>query len=348
MQSFRSRTEYLVIALLVCGLSGVGAGQSTPQNPSTPKPAVAYRKELPAAFTKATPTSIADLTVMQRQVESIVKRVSPAVVSVEIGFGTGSGVIISADGLVLTAGHVCGRPNRKVQFTFPDGSTAKGKTLGLDRDSDTGLMRITDPGPWPFVPVGDLEQAQLGDWVLALGHPGGFDPKRSLVVRLGRIIRLATDALQTDCTIAPGDSGGPLVDMHGRVIGIHSAISTSTSENFHVSITEFYNTWAELVRGERWSTLAAKPGAYLGATAADAAAGCKLVTIDERSPAARAGLRPGDLVLRVDERDIKAAATFERWVTESNPGETLTLEIKRGGKLMSFKVKMQATPAGKQ
>ena len=87
--------------------------------------------------------------------------------------------------------------------------------------------------------------------MLALGHPGGFDLRRSLVVRLGRIIRLETDALQTDCTISPGDSGGPLFDMHGRVIGIHSAISTSPAENFHVSVTEFYDSWDELVRARQ-------------------------------------------------------------------------------------------------
>jgi len=85
---------------------------------------------------------------------------------------------------------------------------------------------------------------------LALGHPGGFDLKRSLVVRLGRIIRLAPDALQTDCTISPGDSGGPLFDMHGRVIGIHSYISSSPADNFHVPITAYYHSWTMLVKSK--------------------------------------------------------------------------------------------------
>ena len=130
-----------------------------------------------------------------------------------------------------------------MRFTFPDGKTARGKTVGVNLDNDTGLMRITDRGPWPHADVGDLQQARVGDWVLALGHPGGFDLRRSLVVRLGRIIRMEADALQTDCTISPGDSGGPLFDMHGRVIGIHSAISSSLAENFHVAVTAFYDGW---------------------------------------------------------------------------------------------------------
>jgi serine protease Do len=186
---------------------------------------------------------------MERHVEALAARVSPAVVAVEIFGGSGSGVIVSADGLVLTAGHVCGAPGRPVHITFPDGKTARGKTVGRDEGSDTGLIRITDRGPWPHAPMGDLAQARVGDWVLALGHPGGFDWRRSLVVRLGRIIRLESDALQTDCTISPGDSGGPLLDMHGRVIGIHSAISASLADNFHVAVTEFYDNWNLLAKG---------------------------------------------------------------------------------------------------
>ena len=95
---------------------------------------------------------------------------------------------------------------------------------------------------------GIFRQACIGDWVLALGHPGGFDARRSLVVRLGRILRMDASALQTDCTISQGDSGGPLFDMHGRVIGIHSAISISMAENYHVPVTAFYNGWDLLTK----------------------------------------------------------------------------------------------------
>jgi len=278
---------------------------------------------------------------MERHVKALVARVSPAVVAVEVGYGSGSGVVISADGLVLTAGHVCGEPNRPVRFTFPDGKTARGKTLGRDGDSDTGLMRITDRGPWPHAAMGDLAQARAGDWVLALGHPGGFDPRRSLVVRLGRIIRLDEGALQTDCTISPGDSGGPLLDMNGRIIGIHSAISTWLAENFHVAITEFYDNWNVMAKGAAADEEAAAPRAYVGATGVNDEAGCRLTEVEEDSPAARAGLRVGDVVLKVNGRDIKVSAAFRRWVSEATPGDTLNLEIKRGDEVLSVKVRME-------
>jgi serine protease Do len=217
--------------------------------PTVPRPTPAYRSDLRPAFSKDVPVTLDDLKTMERHVKALAGRVSPAVVAVEVGSSSGSGVIISADGLVLTAGHVCGRPDREVSFTFPNGKKARGKTVGANLENDTGLMRITDRGSWPHAEMGDLQQVCLGDWVLALGHPGGFDLRRSLVVRLGRIIRMDDGALQTDCTISPGDSGGPLFDMHGRVIGIHSAISTSMAENFHVAVTAFYQGWDVLVKG---------------------------------------------------------------------------------------------------
>jgi serine protease Do len=303
---------------------------------------------LAAAFAKASPGSIADLQSMQQRVENLVTQVSPAVVAVEIGLHSGSGVIISEDGLVLTAGHVVGRPGREVLFTFPDGRRAHGKTLGVDHDSDTGLMKITDPGLWPHAATGELGHARLGDWVLALGHPGGFDPRRSLVVRLGRINRIVPEALQTDCTISPGDSGGPLFDMYGRVIGIHSAISRSVAENFHVPITEFYDTWEQLVNGESANNLLDHPRAYLGATAVDGPAGCRITAVEPYGPAFRAGLRAGDVILTVDKRDIKVAATLRRWVAEAEPGDTLNLGIKRGDNLMSLEVKLRGPPLGRR
>ena len=310
--------------------------------PAVPQPAPARRSALPAVFAKAGPTSVADLKAIERHVKALAAKVSPSVVAVQIGSGSGSGVVISADGLVLTAGHVCGWPGRPVQFTFPDGKTARGKTLGVNRESDTGLMRITDRGPWPHAAMGDLEQARIGDWTLAMGHPGGFDLRRSLVVRLGRIIQLAADALQTDCTIAPGDSGGPLFDMHGRVIGIHSAISTAAEDNFHVAVSEFYESWNVLASATTPDEQARALGGYFGAVGVDDAAGYRVTVGDQDGPASRAGLKTGDVVRKVDGREIRGALAFQRWIAEAEPGETLSLEIKRADKVLSLEVRVEA------
>src|SRR6185295_18096334 len=109
---------------------------------SIPKPIPAHRKVLPSAFNKITPTSLADLKSIEQHVKALVAQVSPAVVAVEVGDGSGSGVVISADGVILSAGHVCGAPNHDVNIKFPDGKTVHGKTLGVDEESDTGLIKI--------------------------------------------------------------------------------------------------------------------------------------------------------------------------------------------------------------
>jgi serine protease Do len=314
----------------------------TPEPPGVPKPVPADPKDLPAGFGKAAPATIADLKAIEQHVKALAARVSPAVVAVEVGSASGSGVIISADGLVLSAGHVCGEEGRSVRFTFPDGKTARGKTVGVNRENDSGLMRITDHGTWPHADMGDLAQTRVGDWVLALGHPGGFDLRRSLVVRLGRIIRMDSEALQTDCTISPGDSGGPLFDMHGRVIGIHSAISTSPAENYHVAVTAFYDGWDLLVGAPAGDNRGPKSRTYVGATGTNDAGGCRLTVVDEDGPAAKAGLKVGDLVVKVDGREVKLYASFQRWVAEAEPGETLSLEVKRGDKVLSLEVKLEA------
>jgi serine protease Do len=298
-----------------------------------PKPAPGPRGEVPAVFTKPVPVSIAELQQIENHVKALTAKVTPAVVAVEVGSGAGSGVIITSDGLVLTAGHVCGRPNRDVTFTFPDGKTARGKTLGMNEDNDTGLLRITDPGPWPHLSIGDLDQQTPGDWVLALGHPGGFDPRRSLVVRLGRIIRIGQHALQTDCTIAPGDSGGPLFDMSGRVIGIHTAIAESLADNFHVPISHFVDSWAQLTKDTTGSHAL---GTWLGATIADDSKGCRLSVIQKNSPAEKAGLKSGDIIFEVEGRTIAASASLKRWLSESSPGETLRLAVQRDAQKLSM------------
>jgi serine protease Do len=192
--------------------------------------------------------------------------------------------------------------------------------------------------------MGDLRQARLGDWVLALGHPGGFDVHRSLVVRLGRIIRMDAGALQTDCTISPGDSGGPLFDMHGRVIGVHSAINTSTADNFHVAVTAFYMGWDRLAKAPAPKNNADHSQAYVGAAGVDDPDGCRLTKVDAGSPAAKAGLKPGDRVVKVEGREVKLYASFWRWVAQAEPGDTLNIEVKRGDQVLSLELKVGSPP----
>jgi serine protease Do len=291
---------------------------------------------------KDVPSSLEDLQSIETHVEQLAARVSRAVVAVGVDGATGSGVVVSENGLVLTAAHVAGEPNREVRFTFPDGKTARGKTLGTNHEMDAGLMKIDDSGEWPHADVGDLALARLGDWVLGFGHPGGYDPQRPAVVRLGRIIRLGSGMLQSDCTLIGGDSGGPLFDMHGQVVGIHSRISDSVAANFHVPITAYRESWDRLVKGENWGGRRPGPRSFVGARGTDHPEGCRLERIEEGSPAARADLKAGDIVTKVNGRKIKDYDAFRRSVAEATPGEELTLTIRRDDEELSVTVTVEA------
>ncbi len=147
--------------------------------------------------------------------------------------GGGSGVIITADGLVLSQMHVSHMRDGVRDFTKPhhepgeeatvflaDGRECKAKLLGASLAYDLSLLQLPKPGPYPFVPLQADVKARTGDWVVKLGHPHGFRKDRPAPVRLGRVLSSVPDAFATDCPIVPGDSGGPFFDLDGRLLGI--------------------------------------------------------------------------------------------------------------------------------
>lgn len=297
-------------------------------------------ESLPPAFSHRVPGSLSEFRDMERHVTALTRKVSPVVVAVQVGQATGSGVVVSSDGLVLTAAHVAGRPGREVIFKFSDGRTAKGKTLGTDHGADAGMMRITDPGPWPHLDLAPSEEIHVGDWTLALGHPGGWDPERPVVVRLGRVLELDSGFVHTDCTITAGDSGGPLFDMKGRVVGLHSYVRTATSANYHVRAQAYRANWQRLLNGESWGDEESSPRPWLGTRGVDDPEGCRIERVDERGPAFKAGLQVGDIVLRINGVPVEDADGYAARVRESKIGTELHLRIKRNGTEMTLTVKV--------
>lgn len=197
----------------------------------------------------------------QLRVLETVTKVGPAVVAItgssrEGMMGSGSGVIVSKDGLILTAGHVLAATGTDLLITLPGGREVKGKSLGRDMNRDAALAQITEPGDYPFVEMAPADSAEAGEWVLALGHPGGYDPQRGAPLRVGRLWEADTKAyFRSDCTVSGGDSGGPLFDLEGRVVGIHSSISQNLSENRHVPIGVFHKEMERMKSGEVWGRL---------------------------------------------------------------------------------------------
>jgi S1-C subfamily serine protease len=153
--------------------------------------------------------------------------------------GVGSGVIVEATGLVLTAGHCVREPGSEMEIVLSSGRVVPAKALGAEWDADIGMVQITAPGPWPYVEMAKADTPTKGEWCVALGHPGGYQAGRQPVLRLGHVLEASRKVMTfgmeqsaTDCRLMPGDSGGPLMDLSGRLIGIHCIASyANTTQN---------------------------------------------------------------------------------------------------------------------
>ena len=303
------------------------------------------KEKVPLVLEKSAPASIEELKAIQDHVKKIIKKTMPATVGIRIGMSAGSGVIISADGYVLTAGHVSGAPDKTCTLILPDGKEVKGKTLGRNTWIDSGLIKITEKGTWNHVEMGDSSKLKRGQWCLSIGHPGGFKPGRSPVVRLGRVQRVDKQLIESDCTLVGGDSGGPLFDMEGRVIGIHSRISLSIDQNIHVPIDTYRATWDSLVKGLSWNSPRNPAAGWAGVSFASGGDDLVVNDVKSDSPADTAGMKVGDVIVCIDGKKIAKRAELADYLDGKKINEEITLEILREKKPMTFKLKLGKRPA---
>jgi serine protease Do len=296
---------------------------------------------VPAAFNKPVPEGIDDLRAMQAHLQRLSARLRDCTVGVQIGQSQGSGVIVSEDGYVLTAAHVIGRPGRECRLVLPNGRRVRGRTLGVNRTLDAGLIRIDDEKfrewKWPSARMASLSELEPGDWCIVTGHPGGYQARRAPVLRLGRVIFISSRVLQTDCELVGGDSGGPLFDMQGRVIGVNSRIQESTSANYHVPVSVYQEGWERLAAGEDFTV---HSGALLGVTGKPAEQGLEVTRAWRDEPAYAAGLRPGDTIVTFAGRKVQTLEDLTDLVGKEDPGDSVRMEILREGEPMTIRVRL--------
>ncbi len=338
---FRWFSWIVAAALIAGGSTRIVVAADAPGSPVSTAATDATTPSLRQLFDGGAPRGLADLRAMQTHVQKLTDQLVKCTVGVQVGAAWGSGVIISKDGYVLTAAHVAGRPNRteQVMFVLADGREVPGKTLGLFKTMDAGLMKITAPGDYPFAEMGNSDRLRFGQWCLAMGHPGGYQEERGAVLRLGRITVMGNDAITTDCTLVGGDSGGPLFDMDGHVIGINSRIAGSLGSNMHVPVGAFKESWDRLAKGEAWGHL---PGhsPYLGVTGKENTQGAEIASVRSDSPAERAGLKTGDVVIRFDDKDIADFEGLKAAVDECQPNESVKLKLRRGQEVVDVRVRL--------
>ena len=303
----------------------------------------------------SSPESVTELRALQDRVKATTARVTPSTVGLLVGFGAGSGVIVSDDGLILTAAHVLGKPGAKVMVVMADGTKVRAVALGLDVGADSGMAKITDPvpedarwpgardGKWPKAELGDSAALKKGQWVISLGHHGGPRPERTPPLRVGRFEYASSGRdkiLRSDCTLVGGDSGGPLFDLDGKVVGIHSKIGMFIDQNMHVPVDVFKDEWAQLKSSE---DIGKKP-ASLGVDLDPDSDTPTLFVVNRRSAAYRAGLREGDVIVRIEGEAVATRDDVKKVFKGLRAGQEVEIDVRRNGKTVSVTVELGGKP----
>jgi serine protease Do len=331
---------FVFAAALTVGLTAARADdpkpETTPALPALPaEPDKSKDKPLPPAFEKANPESVDDLKAIESHIKTVLEKVVPCTVCLQFPNSSGSGVIVSEDGLILTAGHVSSTPGKPVTIIMPDGKKIKGITLGNNPGIDSGMVKITEEGKYPFVEMGKVGDMKKGEWCICTGHPGGYKVGRSPVVRVGRILENTKSLVRTDCTLVGGDSGGPLFDMYGRVIGINSRIGPTITSNIHVPVDTFRETWVALVSSD---IVGQTTNPYFGIILDQVDNDVTIDTIISGSPAAQAGLKAMDVIKKFDGKDVTDKSALRDLFKTKKPNDKVKIEVVREGKPMTFEV----------
>ena len=314
---------------------------------------------------------------------TVAKQVGPAVVHINVvqqaertsglrgfGFGipegggpsrgSGSGVIVNPNGYILTNNHVVGKAS-SIEVKLADGRRLKGEVVGTDPQTDLAVVKI-DAGGLPTAALGDSEALQQGDWVVALGSPFGLEQTitAGIVSATGRRITSSPyDAfIQTDASINPGNSGGPLVNLRGEVVGINTLIFSRTGGNEGIGFAipsnlarKIYDQLStgqhRVVRGYLGVNVNDLEPALAEALAIDPAAKGAVVAdlAGESSPAAKAGLQPGDVVTAIAGKEVTSAQDLTMTVADIAPGTSVRVDYLRNGKASSADVTVGERPS---
>jgi serine protease Do len=273
--------------------------------------------------------------------------------------GQGSGFIVSKDGYILTNHHVVGDADR-ITVTLSDGREFTAKTVGTDPKSDVAVIKI-EADNLPILPLGDSDALEVGEWVMAVGNPFGLSHTITVgvVSAKGRSTVGITDYedfIQTDAAINPGNSGGPLINLTGEVVGIITAIFSRSGGymgigfaipvNMAKAIQKQLVETGKVIRGSLGVNVQNLSKELAESFGLDSTDGVLIAGVTKDSPADKAGLRRGDVIVEFNGRNIENVGQFRNLVALTIPGTKIKLVLIRGGKRSDLAVKLGRIPEG--
>ncbi len=274
-------------------------------------------------------------------------------------YGAGSGFIISKDGHILTNNHVVEKAE-KITVTLSDNQKVDAELIGTDPQSDVALIKINVSDPLPTIPLGDSEALEVGEWVIAIGNPFGLSQTVTVGVvsakgrsRVG--INEYENFIQTDAAINPGNSGGPLLNIYGEVVGINSALYSRTGGymgigfaipiNMVKSIEDQLQKHGKVTRGWLGVAIQDVDENLAESFGLEKAEGILVSETQPDSPADKAGIKQGDVLLSLNDVELKDVADLRNRVALIIPGTEATLHLIRDSKPLDIEVKIGEQPA---
>jgi len=273
----------------------------------------------------------------------------------EVPRGVGSGFLISSDGYLLTNHHVVEGAD-EITVTLPDKREFKGKLIGSDPRSDVALVKIEGGSDLPTLKIGDPAKLRVGEWVIAIGSP--FNLQNTVTAGIVSAKSRETGELlpfiQTDAAVNPGNSGGPLINVRGEVVGINSQIFTNSGQYAGISfaipideaqkIAKILRTQGKVVRGRIGVLIGEVTREVADAIGLPKAAGAAVSSVESDGPADKAGVQPGDVIIKYDGKPVESSADLRRMVAATTPGTKVTTTVWRDGAARDLMVTVGEMP----
>jgi putative serine protease PepD len=371
-RSGRAKFAAAVVAtsLLVGGAAGVGG-------------AAAWDAWQPDESSGSTPTTrttsqvvdTPDRAAADGTVAQVAQEVLPSVVKIDVSngqeSGSGSGIVLSSDGQILTNNHVVevAGDSGSISVSFNDGSSAPAKILGTDPLTDTAVIQAEGVDGLTPATIGKSSDLQVGEGVVAIGSPFGLESTvtSGIVSALDRPVDVGSDAegnsttypaIQTDAAINPGNSGGPLVDLDGNLVGINSSIRTSSSSaseqggsiglGFAIPIDEVMPIVEQMINGETptHARLGISVSDIANQSGAEVTEGAAIQDVTNGSTADSAGLQQGDVITKVDDQLIAGADSLVATIRSYRPGDEVTVTFERDGDTQTARLELDSDASG--